>query len=111
MDEQRAYHLLEKSIEIIKAQGGFQDDKRFEKNLTEKLGMTDNEFRDLYYRTDGRIERLWNDLTDNLFVEKEGEVRVLKDDWNGFAKGTDREVIRDWFDWHYSKNINWLEDN
>lgn len=111
MEEQRAYHLLEKSIEVIKEQGSFGDDQIFKKYITGKLDMTENEFRDLYYHTDARIERLWKGLTDDLFNGKEGETQVLKDDWNGFAKGTDREVINDWFDWHHSNNITWLKEN
>lgn len=111
MDQQRAYHLLEKSLDVIKDQGSFQNEKIYEDYITEKLNMTENEFRDLYCRTDDRIEGLWKNLTDNLFDGKEGEVQTLKEDWNGFAKGTDREIIKDWFDWHHSKNISWLQEN
>lgn len=110
MDTDRVYRLIEKIMDIVQEQGNFKDDKAFEEFITKKSEMTDSEFRDLYYSNDQKIEKLWLELSDDLFEETE-DAYILKGDWHGFAKGTSQALIHDWFDWHHSRNLIWLMEN
>lgn len=57
-----------------------------------------------YNATDRDVERLWDELEDVPIDENE----CLDIDWQGWYKGTHREVIWHWFDEHHSKGVGWL---
>lgn len=57
---------------------------------------------------DKKLEELWQELGDVLFVEDEGKRLVLSSDWLHFEPGTEREEIWKWFDKHHSNGVVWL---
>ena len=55
--------------------------------------------------TDQELEELWAEFGD---VPMDPETEKIKEDWNGFPAGTDREEIWHWFDEHHSRGVAWL---
>lgn len=69
--------------------------------------------------TDTKIEELWNEFEDVLFIEakdfyvnddvyKDDISLVLASDWQGFSAGTNVESIWRWFNIHHSKGLDYL---
>lgn len=57
---------------------------------------------------DGKIERLWDGMTDILFNEDKDGNLYLSRDYGPFYKGDSREYIWHWFDEKHSKGIHYL---
>ena len=60
-----------------------------------------------YDNSDKETETMWNELTDIPFDDVNGQL-ILSDNWNGWKKGTEREIIWKWFDEHHSKGVAYL---
>ena len=57
---------------------------------------------------DGKIERLWDGMTDIPFDEDEDGDLYISRDYGPFHKGESREYIWHWFDEKHSKGIHYL---
>ena len=57
---------------------------------------------------DGKIERLWDGMTDIPFDEDEDGDLCISQDYGPFFKGDSREYIWYWFDKKHSKGIHYL---
>lgn len=58
--------------------------------------------------TDTELEVLWRELEDVPTYEDKDKRICLRNNWNGFEKGTWVEDIWHWFDDHHSKGVVWL---
>lgn len=63
--------------------------------------------------TDPFIEKLWDEMEYTPFskfrLDENGEM-VLNESWSGWAEGTPRTVIDNWFDTHHSKGLKYLQE-
>jgi hypothetical protein len=64
-----------------------------------------------YNASDDEVEALWFQMQEIPFQTVPSAEAVLAIDWQGWKKGTTKQVLFDWFDEHHSMGVTWLKEN